>query len=49
MLDINDSPARKAPQLRAAGLTVNQIAAQLSCSRRTVQRYLSQRRGRADG
>jgi Transcription factor WhiB/Helix-turn-helix domain of resolvase len=46
MLDINDSPARKAHRLRAAGLTVNQIAAQLSCSRRTVQRYLSERRRR---
>lgn len=41
-LGISESPARKAHQLRAAGLTVNQIAAQLSCSRRTVQRYFSE-------
>jgi hypothetical protein len=43
-LGIDDRPARKALELRAAGLTVNQIAAQLSCSRRTIQRYLATRR-----
>jgi hypothetical protein len=32
--------AIEAARLRASGWTINQIAAQLSCSRRTVQRYL---------
>lgn len=32
--------AIKAARLRSSGWTVNQIAAQLGCSRRTVQRYL---------
>jgi Transcription factor WhiB/Homeodomain-like domain len=42
-LGIGEIPADKAHRLRAAGLTVNQIAARLCCSRRTVQRYLSGR------
>ncbi|WP_176480438.1 WhiB family transcriptional regulator [Mycobacterium avium] len=32
-------PATEAVRLRASGLTVNQVAAYLACSRRTVQRY----------
>jgi AraC-like DNA-binding protein len=33
-------PAVRAEELRMAGWTVNAIAAELGCSRRTVQRYL---------
>jgi hypothetical protein len=36
-------PAAEAARLRASGLTVNQIARRLECSRRTIQRYLSKR------
>jgi AraC-like DNA-binding protein len=39
--------AVEAVRLRAAGLTVNQIAAHLACSRRTVQRYCRKGAGTA--
>lgn len=40
--DVPSERIRRAQELSANGWTINEIAVELSCSRRTVQRYLRQ-------